>query len=365
MAVQSYLSIAGLKKSFLDQKVLSDFSLEVRKGEFITLLGPSGCGKTTLLRIISGFEIAEEVLTKFTKETGIQVVYTTYESNETMYAKLKLLKNEGYDIVVPSTYFVSKMGRENMLQELDHALLPNLKSLDPALLNKEYDPNNNYSVPYMWGSTGIAVNTEIFPKEAVTSWQDLWKPVFKDQLLLQDDLREVFHMALKIKGYSSNTNETKEIEEAYELLTGIMPNVLLFNSDSPRLPLLAGEVGIGMIWSGEAWMAQQENPNIEYIYPKEGANFWVDSFAIPKGARNPKGAHAFINFMMRPEIAKICVEEYGYATAVKPAIKLLDPKISSSPTIFPPAAVIEQGEFQNDVGSALTIYQKYWEKLRR
>ncbi len=249
--------------------------------------------------------------------------------------------------------------------ELDHSLLPNLKSLDSALLNKEYDLKNNYSIPYMWGSTGIAVNTEMFPKEAVTSWKDLWKPIFKGQLLLQDDLREVFHMALKIKGYSSNTKEPKEIEEAYDLLTGIMPNVLLFNSDSPRLPLLAGEVAIGMIWNGEAWMAQQENPKIEYIYPEEGANFWVDSFVIPIGARNPKGAHAFINFMMRPDIAKICVEEYGYATAVMPAVKLLDPKISNSLTIFPPANVIANGEFQNDAGSAIEIYQKYWEKLRR
>lgn len=308
--------------------------------------------------------LPESVLEQFTQKTGIEVIYTTYDSNETMYAKLKLIKKDGYDVAVPSTYFVSKMGREGMLMKLDHTLLPNIKNLDPELLNKPYDPNNNYSIPYMWGSTGIAVNTDEIPKEQITSWKDLWKPEFKGKLLLQDDLREVFHMALRIKGFSGNTMEPKEIEQAYLLLKDLMPNVLLFNSDSPKLPFLAGEVSIGMIWNGEAWMAREENPAIQYVYPKEGASFWVDSFVIPQGARNPKGAHAFINFMMNSEVAKTCVEEYGYPTPVKPAIALLDSNISSSRTIFPDSEIIKQGEFQNDVGQAIEIYQKYWEKLR-
>jgi spermidine/putrescine transport system substrate-binding protein len=248
--------------------------------------------------------------------------------------------------------------------KLDHTLLPNMKNLDPEILNKDYDPDNNYSIPYMWGSTGIAVNTDDIPKEQITSWKDLWRPEFKGKLLLQDDLREVFHMALRIKGFSGNTTEPGEIKQAYLLLKDLMPNVLLFNSDSPRLPFLAGEVSIGMIWNGEAWMAQKENPAIQYVYPKEGASFWVDSFVIPQGAGNPKGAHAFINFMMNPDVARACVEEYGYPTPVKPAIALLDSNISSNRTIFPDAKVIQQGEFQNDVGQAIEIYQKYWEKLR-
>nr|WP_320192117.1 extracellular solute-binding protein [uncultured Desulfobacter sp.] len=308
--------------------------------------------------------LPESVIAQFTKETGIEVVYATYESNEAMYAKLKLIKKNGYDVAVPSTYFVSKMGREGMLMKLDQTLLPNMKHLDPELLNKDYDPDNNYSIPYMWGSTGIAVNTDEIPKEQITSWKDLWKHEFKGRLLLQDDLREVFHMALRLKGFSGNTTNPKEIEQAYLLLKDLMPNVLLFNSDSPRLPFLAGEVSIGMMWNGEAWMAQQENPAIQYIYPKEGASFWVDSFVIPKGARNPKGAHAFINFMMKPEVAKTCVEEYGYPTPVKRAIALLDANIKGNRTIFPDTKVIQQGEFQNDVGQAIEIYQKYWEKLR-
>ncbi|MFN2354770.1 MAG: extracellular solute-binding protein [Desulfopila sp.] len=308
--------------------------------------------------------IPEKVLAQFTQETGIEVVYSTYDSNETMYAKLKLIKKDGYDVAVPSAYYVSKMRREEMLLPLNKSLLPNIDSLDPALLHKDYDKNNTYSIPYMWGSTGIGVNSDYVDPQSVTSWQDLWDSRFRASLLLQDDMREVFHMALKSKGYSTNTKDPEEIKEAYQMLKELMPNVLLFNSDSPRVPFLSGEVDVGMIWNGEAWMARQENEAIRYIYPKEGVNLWVDSFVIPKAARNIDNAHSFINFMLRPEVAKMCVEEYGYATPVRTALPLLGEKVRSSRIIFPEKEVIEKGEFQSDVGEALPVYQGYWEKLR-
>ncbi len=308
--------------------------------------------------------IPDSVLRQFTEETGIEVIYSTYDSNETMYAKLKLVEGEGYDVVVPSTYFVSKMGKEGMLQPLDHARLPNMKDLDKRLLDKPYDRGNVHSVPFMWGSTGIAYNSEVIAEGEVTGWKDLWNPKYKDKLLLQDDMREVFHMALKIQGHSSNTTDPKEIEAAYILLKDLMPNVLVFNSDSPRLPYLAGEVNVGMIWNGEAWMAEQENDKIRYVYPKEGANLWVDSFVIPKSAKNVKNAHAFINFMMKPEVARDCVEITGYTTPVTTAIPLLEENARTSPTIFPGTEILDKGEFQTDVGEAFSIYQQYWEKLR-
>jgi spermidine/putrescine transport system substrate-binding protein len=308
--------------------------------------------------------IPESVLDRFTKETGIEVIYSTYESNETMYAKLKLVKKDGYDVVFPSTYFVSKMAKEGLLQPLDHTLLSNGKDLDARLLDKSYDPGNVYSIPYMWGSTGIGVNSAVIAEGEVTSWKDLWNPKYKGTLLLQDDMREVFHMALKIQGHSSNSTDPKEIEAAYLLLKDLMANVLLFNSDSPRLPFLAGEVNVGMIWNGEAWMAQQENEAIRYVYPEEGANLWVDSFVIPKSAGNIKNAHAFINFMMKAEVAKVCVEENGYATPVTTALPLLEEDVRTSPTVFPTSEILNNGEFQTDVGEALPIYQQYWEKLR-
>lgn len=308
--------------------------------------------------------IPETVLQKFTEETNIKVIYTTYESNETMYAKLKLIKGVGYDLVFPSTYFVNKMSREGLLQPINHSLIANISDLDGSVMNKEFDPGNTYSIPYMWGSTGIAVNTDKIDINSVTSWKDLWSKEYKGQVLLQDDMREVFHMALKINGHSSNTRDPQEIEEAYMLLKQLMPNVLLFNSDSPRLPYLAGEVNIGMIWNGEGWMAHQENQAIAYVYPSEGANFWIDSFVIPKGAKNVRNAHTFIAFMLRPDIAKMCVEENGFATPVTTALPLISKKVRESATIFPSAEIVKNGEFQTDVGDALPLYQKYWEKLR-
>ncbi|WP_369410400.1 extracellular solute-binding protein [Neiella litorisoli] len=308
--------------------------------------------------------IPEDTIERFTAETGIEVVYATYESNETMYSKLQLQKNAGYDVVVPSTYYVAKMAKEKMIQPLQKELLPNLKHLDSALLNKEYDPQNNYSIPYFWGSTGLGVNTSEMDISTIHSWKQLWEPQYKGQLLLMDDVREVFHVALVLNGHSPNTTNPDEIKQAYELLKKLMPNVLLFNSDAPREPYMAGDVNFGMIWNGEVMMAQEEDDAIQYVYPDEGAVFWVDSFAIPAGASNVKEAHAFINFMMQPEIAKSCVEYVGYATPNKTAIAMLDKELRDNPVIFPPQSVIEKGEFQSDVGEAIEIYNNYWQQLK-
>src|SRR5690606_222132 len=166
---------------------------------------------------------------------GIKVIYSTYESNETMYAKLKA-HPEGYDLVVPSTYFVAKMRDEGMLQKIDKSKLSNFKNLDQDYLNKPFDPNNEYSIPHVLGITGLAVNTEMYDPADFDSWEDLWDPKYRGQLMLMDDTREVHHIALKILGYSGNTTDPKQIAEAYEKLKELMPNVLVFNSDNPAAP---------------------------------------------------------------------------------------------------------------------------------
>lgn len=158
------------------------------------------------------------LLEQFTKETGIKVIYSTYESNETMYAKLKTYKDGAYDLVVPSTYYVDKMRKEGMIQKIDKSKLTNFHNLDPEMLNKPFDPNNDYSVPYIWGATAIGVNSDAIDPKTITSWADLWKPEYKNSLLLTDDAREVFQMALRKLGYSGNTTDPKEIEAAYEEL---------------------------------------------------------------------------------------------------------------------------------------------------
>jgi len=308
--------------------------------------------------------VPEGVLEEFTKETGIKVEYSTYENNEVMYSKLKLQKGKGYDIVVPSTYLVSLMREEGLLHEIDHSKLSNIDNLSPDLMDKPYDPGNRYSIPYLWGSTGIGVNASEIDPATITKWADLWDPKWKGKLLLTDDVREVFHMALKKNGFSTNTTDPDQISIAFEDLKKLMPNVLVFNADAPREPFLAGDVNLGMIWSGEVIMAQEENPEIRYIYPAEGAGFWVDSFAIPAGAANLENAHRFIDFMLRPDIAARAVEELGYSTPNSAAKELLGDEIRNNPVIFPSPESIESGEFQQDLGDAMEIYNGYWEKLK-
>jgi spermidine/putrescine transport system substrate-binding protein len=308
--------------------------------------------------------LPEALIQQFTKETGVKVIYTTYDSNEALYAKIKLLAGEGYDLVVPSTYYVHKMSKEGLLLKLDPARLSNFKNLDPRHLNKPFDPNNQFSIPYLWGSTGIIVNSAAVDPAKITSWADLWKPDFKGKVLLLNDVRDVFYMSLRVLGYSGNSTNPEEIKRAYEKLDLLMPNVRLFNSDTPRVPYISGEVQLGMIWNGEAYMAQQENKTFKYIYPKEGAILWMDNLSIPKKAKNAGNAYKLMDFLLRPEIAKAICEEIGYASPNKEAVKLLDKEVRENRTIYPNEKDLANADFQVDIGEAITVYEKYWEKLK-
>ncbi len=298
--------------------------------------------------------IPSEVLEDFTKETGIKVIYSTYESNESMYAKLKT-QGAGYDLVVPSTYFVSKMRKEGMLQEIDHSKLSHFKDLDPNYLNKPFDPGNKFSIPYIWGATGIGINTDMLDKKSLKNWGDLWDAKWAGQLMLMDDAREVFHIALSKLGYSPNTPNPKEIKAAYRELKKLMPNVLVFNSDFPANPYLAGEVSLGMLWNGSAYMARQEGAPIQIIWPEKGTIFWRDRSAIPAGAKNIAAAHKMIDFLLRPENAAKIALEIGYPTPVKTAHDLLPKEFANDPSIYPPQSVIDNGEWQDEVGEASAL----------
>jgi spermidine/putrescine transport system substrate-binding protein len=304
------------------------------------------------------------VLQAFEKETGIKVKYSTYESNEAMFAKLKIIKKNGYDVVFPSTYFVERMRKMGMLRSLDKSLLPNMKNLDPKLLNKPYDPNNAYSIPYMWGSSAIGINSKYIRTASVTSYNDLWNPVYKGKILLMDDVRDVFAMSLRSLGYSGNDTNPEHIKAAYQKLLKLKPSVKVFNSDSPKQPFLNQEVTIGQIWNGEIYMAAKENPSLVFIYPREGATFWADNMCIPTSVRNFKNAHAFINYMLRPDVARKNSELTGYATPNLAALALIDARTRNNKTVYPDLKDFNKGEFQSDVGSAIMLYEKYWEMLK-
>lgn len=305
-----------------------------------------------------------QVLKQFEKETGIRVVYSTYESNEAMFAKLKIVKGVGYDVVVPSTYFVSLLKENTLLQKIDIKKLSNFKNLNPSLLNLSFDKNNEYTIPYMWGSTVLLMNSKFVDTKKITSWNALLLPGFKRHIFLSDDLRDTFGVALMANGLSPNTTNKQEIEKAGAWLQRLMPSVYIFDITAQKQVFITEEVRIGTAWNGDAFIAIQENPSLVAIYPNEGVPMWMDSFAIPVGAKNVEEAYEFINFMLRPEIAAQCVEEYNYSTANIKAVEYLPKEIAQSPLINPATDIVKKMKTLDGVGLAIKEYERIWEKLK-
>ena len=309
--------------------------------------------------------IPDRVIEKFTEETGIKVEYSTFDSNEAMYSKIKLLAGQKgvYDLVIPSSYYVSKMIKADLLEKIDISKIKNIAHINAKFLNLDFDQHNLYSFPYMWGSTGIVYNSEVVTEE-INSWSILFDEKYKGEVLLNNDIREVFGLAFKMLGYSINDKNDAHIEEAFQLLRKLFQQVKIFNSESPKINFLNDEAKIGMTWNGEAYMASLENPKIKFAYPKEGTILWIDSFVIPKGARNIDNAHKFIDFIHKPEISKIIVEEIGYSTPNKTAIKLLPRHLQENIVICPTEKIIDSAELLNDLGDKSLLYDKYWTILK-
>ncbi len=310
-------------------------------------------------------EVPQSAIYQFEKETGIQVNFSTYENNEVMYSKLRANKNAGYDIVMPSSYFVDRMQRQNMLETLDKTKLPNWKNLNPDLLNPAYDPGSQYSMPFLFGVTGIFVNTRYHTANHVGKWADLWQPQYKNQLLVLDDTREMFSMSLLSLGYSANDQDPAHIKQAFEHLQGLMKNVRVFASDAVASILIDEDATIGMAWNGDAFKASQENPDVTFLYPKEGFVIWVDTFAIPVNAPHKEEAYTFLNFILRPEIGKAVAEYTTFPIANAAGQKLLPEAIRNNPTIYPSKSVLKHGRFQADLrDDTLALYEQYWEQLK-
>jgi len=304
--------------------------------------------------------IPQDVLIDFVKETGIKVVYSIFDSNESMYAKVKMLGGKGYDVIFPSSYFVEMMRKDNLLHELDHARLPNLKHLDPALLNQPYDPGNRYSIPYMWGSLGLAYNGKHISKGSLTRWAQLLDPAYSGKIQLIDDLRDGLGLALKATGHSLNTRDPEELKKAYEFLRELKKHVRAFHVETIKQNLVTGEVWISPIWDGNYLVAREENPDLEYVFPEDGAVYWVDSMVISGGAANVENAYRFLDYMMRPEVAARCMQEYRYISPNLAGQKL----IPEGTVLLPPEHLLEKAEFIGDVGDALPLYSQYWEQLK-
>ena len=307
-----------------------------------------------------------EVITLFEKETGINVVYEEFETNESMYPKVQS-GAIAYDVVCPSDYMIQRMIENDLLAELNFDNIPNVKNIGQEYFkqSRQFDSENKYSVPYCWGTVGILYNKTMVD-EPIDSWSVLWDEKYIDNILMQDSVRDAFAVALKYKGHSLNSTDLDELEEAKELLIEQKPLVQAYVIDQVRDKMIGNEAAIGVIYSGEAIYTQLENPNLEYVIPKEGSNVWIDSWVIPKNAKHKENAEAFINFLCRPDIAKMNFDYITYSTPNTAARELIeDPAIRNSKIAFPDASELERCEtfqFLGDKNDA--IYNKLWREIK-
>lgn len=307
-----------------------------------------------------------EVITLFEKETGINVVYEEFETNEIMYPKVQS-GAIAYDVVCPSDYMIQRMIENDLLAELNFDNIPNVKNIGQEYFkqSRQFDSENKYSVPYCWGTVGILYNKTMVD-EPIDSWSVLWDEKYIDNILMQDSVRDAFAVALKYKGHSLNSTDLDELEEAKELLIEQKSLVQAYVIDQVRDKMIGNEAAIGVIYSGEAIYTQLENPNLEYVIPKEGSNVWIDSWVIPKNAKHKENAEAFINFLCRPDIAKMNFDYITYSTPNTAARELIeDPAIRNSKIAFPDASELERCEtfqFLGDKNDA--IYNKLWREIK-
>ena len=304
-----------------------------------------------------GDYIDEDLIYQFQKETGIKVNYSTYDTNEIMYQKIKTTPGT-YDLVIPSDYMIERMIKEDLVEEINFDNIPNYKNTDEKFLNLSYDPENKYSVPYMWGTIGIHYNPEVVT-EPVTSWDVLWDEKYKDNVYMFNSIRDTMAIALIETGSSINTTNADEIAKAKEAL--IKQRDLtspVYVVDEVKDNMIADEKALATVWSGDALYVMNDNDKLEYAIPEEGSNYWVDAMVIPKDAPNKEGAEAFINFLCDAENAKQNVEYIEYSTPNAAAYDLLDDETKNNPVAYPSDEVLKRCTLFTDLDSeTLKLYE--------
>src|SRR6266498_580320 len=312
----------------------------------------------------------------------IKVNRDEYSANEEMYAKISA-GGTSYDLVQPTDYIVSLMVRQGLLQELYHSKLPVLSNFDPNYLNLSFDTGNKYTIPYQAGTDAIVYNADTVTNPP-KSWADLWNPDYAGKMIFLDDSRAVIGATLLTLGYDVNTKDPKQLDEAKAKLKELVPNVKAFDSDSPKTALIAGDVDLGMTWTGEAFLAQQEVPSITYVYPTEGAIIWQDNWAMPKDAPHTDAAYAWLNYTMQGDVFWMMLRDFPYTQPNQAALdyakdnqmevndvngnpttlaKIYDAYINS-PITNTPADAIQNGHRIDDVGDALPLYDQIWTEVK-
>ncbi len=309
--------------------------------------------------------VSDAAIEAFQEETGIKVNVSTYSSNEDMLAKLKSESEGTYDIILPSDYAVEYLIAQGKLEELDKDKLTNLSNIDDTYLDESYDPGNVYSVPYEGGVAAIAVNTSKVDKE-ITSYDDLFDSSLAGQIVVLDDYRAVIGITERSMGLSMNETDPDTLATVEEKLLTLKDNVKLYDSDSPKSALISGDCTVGMVWSAEAALAMDENPDIDIVYPSEGAYVFLDNWCIPTGAKNYDGAMEFINYMLSAEAAQMNIEDFPYLCPNKAALELMGDEYVNNEAKNVPSEVIEKGEFVKYLDTdTLAIYDDMWTKLKK
>jgi spermidine/putrescine-binding protein len=305
--------------------------------------------------------IADDTIPNFQKETGIHVTYDNYSSNDELFAKLRT-GTSGFDIIVPTDATLVKMKHANLLQPLDLSLIPNVTNLDPRFRTAAYDPNNAYSIPWQWGTTGIGFDkTKV--GGSVTDWDAFNLPAVAGKSSFLDEARDAFAMALFALKKDPNTLDSGDLDAAEQYLLALKKKVQKITSDYQD-PLKGGQLLMAQAYSGDVFTIQADNKNIEYVIPTSGAFSWVDSMAIPKGAGHPKNAEAFMNYILEPKVGAALTNFVNYGSPNKAAEPFINKDILSNPLIYPPKDVLAKLPFQKDLGEDELAYSDRWDKVK-
>lgn len=316
-----------------------------------------GCQKQDNKKVLNVLNwsayIPDEVVHNFEKKYGIKVNYTTYSSNEELLAKITGSKEGTYDLIFPSDYMVELMIERDLVSKMDIGRVSNLSNIDPAFLNKSYDPNNEYSLPFLSTIVVIAVNRDKVD-DNIFGYNDLLNSYYKNNIVLLDDQRIVIGISLLAKGYDMSTTNDLELKDAKEWLLKLKKNVKAYDSDSPKSFFLSDEVDIGLMWNAEAELAKLDNSNVEIIYPMEGHAISTDNFVITKGAKNVDNAYLFIDYILSHDVADEITKEYPYISSVK----TVHNSVVSNSTVF------KNGYYVKNIGSYIRKYDRLWADIK-
>ena len=314
--------------------------------------------------IADGTDGSIDVNALFTEETGIEVNYMTYDSNETLYTKLKT-GGSSYDVIIPSDYMIARLISENMLLPLNYDNIPNAKYVMSAYRGMAHDPTDTYSIPYTWGSTGIIYNTKYVDEADVGSWDLLWNEKYSGKILMFDNPRDAFGVAELRLGYDVNTTDPQELQDCADLLTRQKPLVQAYVMDQIYGKMEHEEAWIGVYYAGDCLQMQAENENLAFCYPKEGFNLFVDAFCIPTSCQNKDAAEAYINFLCRPDICGQNLDYLGYSAPIEGATDYMDEEMSASPIAYPDEATLARGKaFMNLPAEANQKMDSLWLQVK-